>query len=349
MKEAFWAHGGLLCDKWEQYLPVYESELGPRIERGAPLSLLEIGVQNGGSLELWLKVLPPNSHVVGIDVDSRCRELRFSDGIEIHIGDATQLEFVTSALGERRFDVIIDDGSHLARDVITSFDILFERLKPGGVYIIEDMHTSYWPDYGGGFRLRGAPIEWAKDLIDALNVDHFEESPRLPQDELARLQALGTQIARLAFFDSMLVVQKHSTVKGRPFSRLLTGSEFPISDPMNWVPRLPPEKSANLLIGPAVARHLDSGIKKLVEERGAAIQRQEQEIQRREQEIKRQRSEIQRQGLEIERQVLKIAREERRNKALLTSSSWKVTAPLRKAAALVKSARNRLSRFIGRS
>ncbi len=59
LRDIFWAHRGLLSDKWEQYLPIYESELRPHLEHGVPISLLEIGVLNGGSLEVWHKLLPP--------------------------------------------------------------------------------------------------------------------------------------------------------------------------------------------------------------------------------------------------------------------------------------------------
>ena len=71
-------------------------------------------MQNGGSLEIWHALVPPNSRVVGMDVDKRCRELNLSEEIELHIGDATQESFVNSALGETRFEIIIDDGSHLS-------------------------------------------------------------------------------------------------------------------------------------------------------------------------------------------------------------------------------------------
>lgn len=361
LRELFWAHRGLLSDKWEQYLTVYEAELELLLQRGTPLSLLEIGVQNGGSLELWHKVLPPNSHVVGIDIDERCRELKLGEGIQVHIGDATQPDFVDGALGDTRFDIIVDDGSHLARDVIASFDLLFGRLKPGGVYIVEDMHASYWAAYGGGFRVEGAPIEWAKDLVDALNVDHFEDNIDLPQDELARLQALNAQIARLAFFDSMLVIQKHASVKNRPFARMLTGAAFPVLDPLAFVSSLPADKLANFVVGPSVARHLDSGISDLIKKKDADLARQKKEIARQEQEIARQAQEaehqareirrhadeVKQQAREIKRQAKEIERQERKNRNLLMSTSWKVTAPLRKAIGFLTSARDRLRRSNG--
>jgi SAM-dependent methyltransferase len=152
------------------------------------VSLLEIGVQNGGSLEIWHKLLPLRSRVVGLDLDERCRELKFSEGIELYIGDATGEAFINGALGEAGFDIIIDDGSHRSKDVIASFELLFRRLKPGGLYIVEDLHASYWPAFGGGFRAEGSSIEWAKTLVDAINADHIKSTSKLRSDELARLR-----------------------------------------------------------------------------------------------------------------------------------------------------------------
>ena len=320
LRDIFWARRGLLSDKWEQYIPIYEAEFRARLEHGAPISLLEIGVQNGGSLEVWHELLPPHSRVVGMDKDERCRALKLSEGIELHIGDATQQAFVNGALGETLFDVIIDDGSHRSNDIIASFDLLLGRLKPGGIYIVEDLHTSYWPAFGGGFRAEGSSIEWAKDLIDAVNADHIEDTLKLRREDLAQLRAFNTQIARIAFFDSMLVVQKYAAPKHRPFARLLTGSEFPVFDPMEWVPSLPPEKLGNLLVGPPVARYLDIGFKQRLEEKDGELKTSRAELKRQEEELKN----------------------------LRNSTSWKVTAPLRHAGNFLKSARRRLAGLAGR-
>ena len=303
LRDLFWAHRGLLSNKWEQYIPIYESELGPHLERGAPLALLEIGVQNGGSLEIWHKLLPPQSRVVGLDLNERCHELKLSEGIELYIGDATHEAFIDSALGETCFDIVIDDGSHRSKDVIASFTILFRRLKPGGIYIVEDLHTSYWPAYGGGFRAEGSSIEWAKNFVDAINVDHIESTSELPDDELARLHAFNTEIARIAFYDSLFVLQKHLSAKQRPFARLLTGAEFPIFDPTQWIEKMRDESFGNLKVGPAAAGRLEASLKQRIDEKERKLKRQEQALKRQRQELTRLRS----------------------------STSWKVTAPIRRA------------------
>lgn len=67
------------------------------------------------------------------------------------------------------FDMILDDGSHINRHVITSFNHLIDYVKSEGVYIIEDTCTAYWDEWEGGFRHPASSIEFAKNLVDDVN------------------------------------------------------------------------------------------------------------------------------------------------------------------------------------
>ncbi len=93
--------------------------------------VLEIGINQGHSLMMWKEYFP-NAEVIGVDinvpnVDTGCRMI---------CGDATDPNTFESLNG---FDVIIDDGSHVFKHQIKSFNILFPRLNEGGIYIIEDI------------------------------------------------------------------------------------------------------------------------------------------------------------------------------------------------------------------
>src|SRR5438270_3924347 len=91
--DVFMEHTGKAIDKWEQYFGVYECELGDLVSDGQPLRLLEIGVQNGGSLELWKKFLPAGSVVRGLDIDARIASLEFeSSEVRADVADATDAE-----------------------------------------------------------------------------------------------------------------------------------------------------------------------------------------------------------------------------------------------------------------
>jgi len=229
--ELFSSHEGYICDKWEQYLPVYDAEVGQLVARAKPLSLLEIGVQNGGSLEIWAKLLPAGSEILGIDIDPRCAELALPANVRVLIGDAANREFLDAALGERTFDIIIDDGSHRSSDVIASFKHLFPRLRSSGKYFIEDLHASYWDEFGGGFRKDDSAIEFLKSLIDALHVDHVRDLPAIDAGERAALIAFNRQIARLSFCDSLAVIEKYRQEKTGQFVRMIAGTVLDEASP----------------------------------------------------------------------------------------------------------------------
>lgn len=109
--------------------------------RDLPICLLEIGVRTGESVRTWAEYFP-NASIFGLDIVD-CMHLS-NDRINIVQGDQSDLvalENVCDIAG--RFDIVIDDGSHINDDIITSFNYLFKNLVSGGVYIIEDLYNSY--------------------------------------------------------------------------------------------------------------------------------------------------------------------------------------------------------------
>ena len=130
-------HQGKISDKWTSYLSRYEDLFAPyRDER---ISLLEIGVQNGGSVEIWAKYFRKAVRIVGVDINPKCGELVFDDSrIQVVVGDATNYETQSAIVGD--FDIIIDDGSHYDADIVKGFSVWFKRVRADGLYIVEDMH-----------------------------------------------------------------------------------------------------------------------------------------------------------------------------------------------------------------
>lgn len=93
------------------------------------------------------------------------------------IGDQSDPKFLASVVDEFGTpDIVLDDGSHIMQHVLASFSFLYDRTSPTGVYMVEDLHTAYWPEYGGGLRREGSFIEIAKGLIDELNADHSRDA-----------------------------------------------------------------------------------------------------------------------------------------------------------------------------
>jgi len=227
--EVYKEHSGFVSHKWIHYFFIYDRIFGRFLEKGKPITMLEIGVQNGGSLEIWKKYLPPNSVIYGVDIDERCLQLKFSDGISFHLGSAADDNFMRKTFGDIQFDVIIDDGSHICKDVIQTFECLFPKMKNGGCYIVEDMHTSYWNEFGGGLGCKKSSIEYFKRLVDrGINRDYISLGllDRI-KNKLSKHKKCNSEInkmiSQISFFDSICAIDKFYGVKEMPFKNVVTG------------------------------------------------------------------------------------------------------------------------------
>jgi hypothetical protein len=136
------------------------------------LKVLEIGIQNGFSLKMWKEYFF-NSKIFGIDLTD-LKHLE-EDRIKIFVGNQSDKNFLTNINNEcEGFDIIIDDGSHKSLDIKNSFYHLFPLLNPGGIYVVEDLHTNYWeksnnfPDWKMGNDYLTF-IDEIKNLIDNVN------------------------------------------------------------------------------------------------------------------------------------------------------------------------------------
>ena len=126
------------------FLNIYEKYF--KNLRDKKLNILEIGVDKGDSLRLWREYFF-NSNICGLDIDKK--DFIIKD-VEIYQGDQNDkilLNKIANKYG--KFDIIIDDGSHVSKHVINSFNYLFDHLSQNGIYIVEDLQTSYIPRYGG--------------------------------------------------------------------------------------------------------------------------------------------------------------------------------------------------------
>ncbi len=132
------------------YLACYDPFLAPFV--GKEITLLEIGIHNGGSLCLWRDYFP-KGQIVGIDLELP-PGFDGEERIQMFRGDQSDsrfLEDVAIGAAPDGFDIIIDDASHLGEAAKASFRTLFKsHLKPGGLYVIEDWGTGYWQDWPDG-------------------------------------------------------------------------------------------------------------------------------------------------------------------------------------------------------
>ncbi len=187
-----------MIHKWEHYFPVYERHFSPWRDRS--LTFLEIGVARGGSLPMWRRYFGPLAKIVGIDIDPRCKAHE-EDGIFVRIGDQSDPAFLDSVLQEFGApDIVLDDGSHRMEHIWASFEHLYPAVPKNGIYMIEDLHTAYWPDFGGGLDAPASFINRAKTLIDQLNADHSRGA--VESNDFTRATFA------ISFYDSMAVFEK---------------------------------------------------------------------------------------------------------------------------------------------
>jgi len=108
--------------------------------RDLPIIYLEIGVFEGESLKAMREVFKNAKYIIGVDINPNCKKYEnLEKNIIIEIGDATSEDFIKSLISKYgNFDIILDDGSHVNKDVIKSFEYLFPHLSDKGLYIVED-------------------------------------------------------------------------------------------------------------------------------------------------------------------------------------------------------------------
>jgi hypothetical protein len=220
MWQLFWSHRGRSIHKWPHYLPIYERHLA-RFAGRSPV-VYEIGVSGGGSLQLWKRYFGPNATIVGIDIDPACASMEERQ-ISVRIGDQSDQAFLADVVSEfGPPDIVIDDGSHMPNHMWASFSYLYPVLTRDGVYLVEDLHCSYWTNFDGGLGREGTFVERAKQLIDELNGP--SAAGAIPVTEFSRTTW------SIAFYDSVAIFEK-GTYPGERYDVYVGGDAAPMFDP----------------------------------------------------------------------------------------------------------------------
>lgn len=198
MEDFYFKEAHNVMNKWWHYFEVYHQFFSKYI--GTDVRILEIGVFKGGSMQMWKKYFGDKAHIVGIDIDERCKSYE-ADNIHICIGSQADEKFLKE-VSEKwgPFDIILDDGSHIMEHQIITFETMFPLLKNGGVFICEDCHTSYMKEYGGGYKKKDSFIEYSKGFVDSVNSQFFEDKDINT--------AISDYIKACHYYDSMVVIEK---------------------------------------------------------------------------------------------------------------------------------------------
>jgi hypothetical protein len=200
LRNYFEQNEGRLINKFDHYFDVYERYFSKF--RNKKITIVEIGVYQGGSLQMWRKYFGKEATIWGIDIDPRCKSLE-DENTHILIGSQEDPLFLRSIIDKiGMIDILIDDGGHTQDQQIVSFEELYQQVNPdGGIYLCEDVHTSYMNVYGGGHKRNNTFIEYSKALVDKLNAYYTEQSS-LQVDEFTKTTN------SIHFYDSIVVFER---------------------------------------------------------------------------------------------------------------------------------------------
>lgn len=229
IRDIFYQHEQNVSDKWVNYFDIYDECFNRHIGNNA--NVLEIGVQNGGFLQILSKYLK-NATLYGVDIDPRVLNLNLESNIHIYNFDITDKHTLKQQFKNIEFNIIIDDGSHICSDIIQTFKLFFSKLKPGGVFLIEDLHTSYWQSHGGSYLGADSAIEFFKKFADLLNFYHIKEQhfeKNLSSDDRYIFQWLRS----IYFYDSVVVIHKLQKARKTPYERIMVGKMDPVVPVIN--------------------------------------------------------------------------------------------------------------------
>lgn len=191
--------------KHSSYFPVYDAVLGPWV--GRDVTFVEVGVKDGGSLFMWRDFFGPKARIIGVDLNPEAKRWR-REGFEIHIGSQTDPHFWRRFFAQvGRIDVLLDDGGHLFDQQITTVRCAAPFVADGGLIVVEDVHTSYLPQFGGPNPL--SFVNWAKNVVDGVN--HRSGT-------IQGARAEETTIHGVRFYESIVVfeIDRRLAVRSRP-------------------------------------------------------------------------------------------------------------------------------------
>lgn len=206
-------------NKWRHYLEIYERHFNKFV--GKKISILEIGVEGGGSLQLWKKYFGKECNIIGIDIDPKCKYEE--EQITVEIGDQTDIKFlqyIVDTYGP--FDIIIDDGSHMQKHIHKSFQFLYQHVKENGLYLIEDTHCCYLKHFQGGFKHPLNMVDFFTGFIHDLNFRYIKDF--FYSKKLDNLKSL-------CFYDSLIFIEKEKEeerfieIKGKNVYKRVTVEE----------------------------------------------------------------------------------------------------------------------------
>ena len=123
--------------KWRHYFEIYDRHF--RAFRDRPVHFLEIGIYSGGSLSMWSEYFGSKAQIYGVDIEPACKEYE-TDTTRIFICDQSDRAFWKDFRETVPIlDIVVDDGGHTPLQQRVSLEELLPHLRPGGIYLCEDI------------------------------------------------------------------------------------------------------------------------------------------------------------------------------------------------------------------
>lgn len=180
--------------KWVHYFDIYQRHLSKFVGRDA--HIVEVGIFSGGSLLMWRDYFGPRSQITGVDIEESCRCYE-QEGIRVFIGDQADRGFwKLFRESSAPFDVLIDDGGHAPLQQRVTLEETLPFLKPGGVYLCEDVH-----------RIDNEFAAYAFAIADNLNA--LESAFRTStEDSVCPRSALQSAVPSVHFYPFAIVIER---------------------------------------------------------------------------------------------------------------------------------------------
>lgn len=202
-----------LIHKWMHYFDIYHRHF--QSYRGKRIVVVEFGVSQGGSLQMWRQYFGKRAKIYGVDIDPRCANLG-GRGTKVLIGDQSDRDFLRKVVAETGpIDIVIEDGGHTMQQQIATFEEVYPAVKSDGVFLVEDVHTSYRANYGGVYRDPGTFIEYVKNLVDKVNAWH-SQTDALTVDDFTRSTRSIHIYDSIVVFEKGVVEKPHDEKTGKP-------------------------------------------------------------------------------------------------------------------------------------
>lgn len=180
--------------KWDNYFKIYEEVL--KKYKNKKIKFVEVGIGDGGSLFMWRSFFKQKIEIIGVDLNPGAKKLE-KDGFKIAIGDQADPSFWKNFYKKYgKIDVLLDDGGHKNIQQITTLMESINYIKPDGMIIIEDTHTSFMKKKGFKNPSKYSLINFSNLIIENIH----RQNPSIDR----KPNFISRKIESVLFYDSMV-------------------------------------------------------------------------------------------------------------------------------------------------